>query len=471
MFVAAVAAMGGLLFGFDTGVISGALLYLRGDFHLGSLGQSFLVSSVLVGAVIGSAAAMLAGERMQRRQLILGSAVVFVLGTALATAAPSLEALVVGRGVIGLAIGLSSSIVPVYIAEIAPAAKRGAFVSLFQLAITVGIFAADLVDLAFSHVQSWRWMFVIGIAPAIALGVGILGLPESPRWLTLNGHRDDAERVLEELGDPQPGARVREIQMSVHEDAASWRVLWAPFARRALAVGLGLGVFQQLIGINTVIYYAPTILEFSGFTSHTVSLLATLGIGGVNVAMTFVALLLVDRFERRHLLMVGLVPMAAALTSMGVAFQVHSGAVKWIAIASLVGYVGAFAISWGWGFWLLNSELYPLEVRGRGTGLVVMTQWAANLAVSLTFLPLVGAIGKPATFWIYAALAVAAFLFTVHFVPETKGQTLEEIERFWRQGADGRTRALPALSRIGDELGGSEASASAEGPKTRRHAA
>ena len=440
-FIAAVAAMGGLLFGFDTGVISGALLYLRGDFNLGSLGQSFVVSSVLVGAVIGSAGAMLAGERMERRRLILGSAAVFVLGTVLATAAPSVEALVIGRGIIGLAIGLSSSVVPVYIAEIAPAARRGGFVSLFQLAITVGIFAANLVDLAFSHIHSWRWMFVIGIAPAVALWVGVLGLPESPRWLALNGHPDDAEHVLEQLNDPDPHARVREIEASISRDTTSWRILWAPFARRALAVGLGLGIFQQLIGINTVIYYAPTILEFSGFTSHTVSLLATLGIGAVNVAMTVVALLLVDRFGRRRLLMIGLVPMALTLTSIGIAFQLHSSAVKWIAIASLVGYVGAFAVSWGWGFWLLNSELYPLEVRGRGTGLVVMVQWAANLAVSLTFLPLVGAIGKPATFWIYAGLAAAAFLFTTLFVPETKGRSLEWIESFWRERVERATES------------------------------
>jgi sugar porter (SP) family MFS transporter len=434
-YVAAVAALGGLLFGYDTGVISGALLFVKRSFHLGSTGQSVVVSAVLVGAVIGAGAAMLIGDRIGRRVLIAASAVVFIVGTAIAAGATGVGVLITGRAILGVAIGLSSSVVPVYIAEISPERRRGGFVALFQLAITVGIFLAYLVNYAFASIQGWRWMFLCGVAPALVLFAGVLVLPRSPRWLALVGRGDEAREVLVAIGAQDVDEQLAEIEASFENARAGWRELWAPFARNALVVGLGLGIFQQFIGINTVIYYAPTILQFSGFKSATVSILATMGVGAVNVAMTVVAVRLIDRVGRRPLLLGGLVPMALSLVAIGVAFELHGGVVRWIAIASLIVYVGSFAVSWGWGFWLLNAELYPLEVRGRGTGLVVMVQWVANLAVSLTFLLLIHAIGKPATFWLYAALCVAAIVFTAIFVPETKGKTLEEIEEYWRSRA------------------------------------
>jgi sugar porter (SP) family MFS transporter len=445
LYVAAVAALGGLLFGYDTGVISGALLFVKQRFQLGSTGQSVVVSAVLVGAVIGAAAAMLIGDRIGRKVLITASAVVFIVGTAIAAGASSIAVLIAGRAVLGVAIGLSSSVVPVYIAEISPERRRGGFVALFQLAITVGIFLAYVVDYAFASIHGWRWMFLFGVAPALVLFAGVLVLPRSPRWLALAGREEEAREVLAEIGEGDIDAEFAEIEASFEHAQASWRELWAPFARNALLVGLGLGIFQQFIGINTVIYYAPTILQFSGFQSATVSILATMGVGAVNVAMTVAAVRLIDRVGRRPLLLGGLIPMALALVAIGVAFDLHSGPVRWIAIVSLIVYVGSFAVSWGWGFWLLNAELYPLEVRGRGTGLVVMVQWAANLAVSLTFLLLIHAIGKPATFWLYAVLCVAAIVFTAFFVPETKGKTLEEIEAFWRSRTEHKLKPATVL--------------------------
>jgi MFS transporter, SP family, galactose:H+ symporter len=443
LFVSTVAALGGLLFGYDTGVISGALLFIKNSFHLGAAGQGVVVSAVLVGAVLGAALAMALGDRISRRRLIFSSALVFTLGSIIATVATSTSILVTGRAILGIAIGLSSSVVPVYIAEVSPEKRRGGYVALFQLAITAGIFLAYLINLAFAGLEGWRWMFLCGIVPALALWVGMLFLPDSPRWLVLRGRTSEAGEALEALGEPDSQARIKEIQGSISHTSGSWRELLLPFARRALLVGLGLGIFQQFIGINTVIYYAPTILQFSGFHSATVAILATLGVGAVNVLMTFVALRLIDRVGRRPLLIGGLVPMAAALFAIGFAFDVSSGAVQWIAIASLVVYVGSFAVSWGWGFWLLNAELYPLEVRGRGTGLVVMIQWAANLAVSLTFLLLIQAIGKPATFWLYAGLCLLALIFTLVRVPETKGRTLEQIEAYWRRRTAPSPTALP----------------------------
>src|SRR5919197_1298352 len=401
LYVAAVAALGGLLFGYDTGVISGALLFVKRSFHLGPTGQSVVVSAVLVGAVIGAGAT-------------------------------SIGVLIAGRAILGVAIGLSSSVVPVYIAEISPERRRGGFVALFQLAITVGIFLAYVVNYAFASIHGWRWMFLCGVAPALVLLVGVLVLPRSPRWLALVGREKEAREVLAAIGEEDVDEELAEIEASFEHAQAGWRGLWAPLARNALLVGLGLGIFQQFIGINTVIYYAPTILQFSGFKSATISILATMGVGAVNVAMTVVAVRLIDRVGRRPLLLGGLIPMALSLVAIGVAFDLGGGPVRWIAIASLIVYVGSFAVSWGWGFWLLNAELYPLEVRGRGTGLVVMVQWVANLAVSLTLLLLIHTIGKPATFWLYAALCAAAIVFTAFFVPETKGKTLEEIEAYWR---------------------------------------
>jgi sugar porter (SP) family MFS transporter len=458
LYVAAVAALGGLLFGYDTGVISGALLFVKRSFHLGATGQSVVVSAVLVGAVIGAAAAMLIGDRIGRRVLIAASAMVFIAGTAVAAGATSVAVLIAGRGILGVAIGLSSSAVPVYIAEISPERRRGGYVALFQLAITVGIFLAYVVNYVFASIDGWRWMFLCGVAPALVLFGGVLVLPRSPRWLALAGRNEEAREVLAAIGEGDVDEELAAIEASFEHAQAGWRELWAPFARNALLVGLGLGVFQQFIGINTVIYYAPTILQFSGFKSATVSILATMGVGAVNVAMTLVAVRLIDRVGRRPLLLGGLIPMALALVAIGVAFDLRSGAVRWIAIASLIVYVGAFAVSWGWGFWLLNAELYPLEVRGRGTGLVVMVQWAANLTVSLTFLLLIHAIGKPATFWLYAALCAAAIVFTAIFVPETKGKTLEEIEAYWRRrperGSAQPSVLRPAEARAGDREAG-----------------
>lgn len=293
-------------------------------------------------------------------------------------------------------------------------------------------------------------MFLYGIVPAVALFVGMLFLPDSPRWLVLKGRQREAEQTLEQLGEADAGGRVKEIEKTISMRRPRWRELLVPFARRALLVGAGPGIFQQFIGINTVIYYAPTILQFSGIKSATVAILATVGVGVVNVGMTLVAIRLVDRVGRRPLLIGGLIPMALALFAIGLGFDISSPALRWIAIVSLAVYVGSFAISWGWGFWVLDSELYPLEVRGRGTGLVVMLQWAANLLVSLTFLLLIDAIGKPATFWLDAALCMLALAFTLAFVPETKNKTLE---RYWREITSSRggerRRVVPPRGQVG----------------------
>jgi len=452
---AALAALNGLLFGFDTGVISGAFLYIRDSFEMTSLfgvalGSStvegLVVSGALVGAIVGAALGGRLADRIGRRRLILIAAVVFFVGSATMAVAPSVEVLVIGRVVDGVAIGFASIVGPLYISEISPPKIRGSLVSLNQLAITSGILVSYLVNYAFAESGAWRLMLGAGTVPAVVLLVGMLYMPESPRWLYENGRVSDARDVLSRTrSDAEIEAELAEIEETVEREDGELRDLVEPWLRPMLIVGVGLAAFQQVTGINTVIYYAPTILESTGF-ADTASILATVGIGVVNVAMTVVAIALIDRTGRRPLLLVGLGGMSLTLLALGGAFYLPglSGIVGWIALGSLMLYVAFFAIGLGPVFWLLISEIYPLQVRGSAMGVVTVVNWAANLLVAQTFLGLIDIFGQSGTFWLYAALSVGALAFTYALVPETKGRSLEAIE------ADLRETALGGDSHVDD---------------------
>ncbi|UVE51665.1 sugar porter family MFS transporter [Haloferax larsenii] len=440
---AALAALNGLLFGFDTGVISGAFLYIKDTFTMSPLAQGIVVSGALAGAAFGAALGGHLADRWGRRRLILVSAVVFFVGSLVMAIAPTVEVLVVGRLIDGVAIGFASIVGPLYLSEIAPPKIRGSLVSLNQLAVTVGILSSYFVNYAFADAGQWRWMLGTGMVPALILGAGMVFMPESPRWLVEHGREGQARDVLSRTRtDDQIRAELDEIQETIEQEDGSIRDLLEPWMRPALVVGVGLAVLQQVTGINTVIYYAPTILESTGFESSA-SILATVGIGVVNVVMTIVAVLLIDRTGRRPLLSVGLVGMTLTLFGLGAAFYLPglSGLVGWIATGSLMLYVAFFAIGLGPVFWLLISEVYPLKVRGTAMGVVTVFNWFANLAVSLTFPIMVGAITKAGTFWVYAILSAVALAFTYVFVPETKGRSLEAIESDLRDSMLGRQDA------------------------------
>ena len=436
-FAAAFAALGGLLFGYDTGVISGAELFLKNDFTLSTFALEVIVSGVLAGAAVG---AMLGGrlaDLFGRRRLLIVTAIIFGVGAIVCAAATSPVILIVGRIVVGLGIGLSSGTVPVYISEVSPADARGWQVSLFQLAITLGILAAYMVDYAFAAIQGWRWMFGLAVIPAAIFGLGMVFLPESPRWLASRGHRDKARAMLAHIrGTQDVGAELQEIESSLAHADERGRLadLLAPSIRPALVVGVGLAIFQQVTGINTVIYYAPLIIQSAGISSASGAILATAGIGAVNVLMTIVAMRLIDRMGRRPLLLVGIAGMVVTLGLLGLAFHMSekSGVLVWTAVISMMAYVASFAISLGPIFWLLISEIYPLKIRSSSEGLAAAFNWGSNLLVSLTFLTLLQMIGAASTFWLYGLFAVAAWIFSYFLVPETKGRTLEEIEEFWR---------------------------------------
>jgi SP family galactose:H+ symporter-like MFS transporter len=435
---AAFAGLGGLLFGYDTGVISGAELFFKNDFSLSVFSLEVIVSLGLAGAAIGALGGGRLADLFGRRTLLIATAAIFAVGAIVCAAATSPGMLILGRVIVGLGIGLSSSTVPVYISEVAPADARGWTVSLFQLAITIGILLAYVVDYAFANVQGWRWMFGLSVVPAAIFAIGMVYLPESARWLAKRGYHDRARAVLARIRDTsEVDAELQEIEQTLarSETHGNWRDLLNPVLRPALIVGIGLAVFQQITGINTVIYYAPMIIQSAGISSASGAILATAGIGVVNVLMTIVSMWLIDRVGRRPLLLTGIAGMVVTLGVLGWAFHSsnRTGSLAWLAVISMMLYVASFAISLGPIFWLLIAEIYPLRVRSSSEGLAATFNWSSNLLVSLTFLTLLQVIGAPRTFWLYGLFAIGAWLFSYRLVPETKGRTLEEIENFWRK--------------------------------------
>lgn len=436
--IAFIAALAGLLFGYDTGVISGAILYLKDQFNLTSVVVERVVSAVLLGAVIGAAFSGAMADKIGRRRSIVITALFFSLGAIGSAFSPSIPVLIGCRFLIGLAIGVASYVAPLYISEISPANVRGSLVSLNQLMITCGIVVSYLIDYMLTLGKNeWRWMFGLGAIPAVILLIGMIYLPETPRWLISRGLVDKAKDVLCRTGSANNvDAEIKNISGSMSDKKCSWSEVFAPWVRPALFVGIILAFFQQATGINTIIYYAPTIFEFAGFGTHKVAILATVGVGVVNVLMTLVAIWLLDRLGRKPLLYIGMAGMALSLTVLGIAFNVAalSDFLKWIAVGSVLVYIASFAISLGPIFWLIIAEIYPLEIRGRAMSLATVANWGFNMVVAATFLTLIEKLGKAETFWLFALVSVAGIIYCYLFVPETKGCTLEQIEEHLRSG-------------------------------------
>jgi sugar porter (SP) family MFS transporter len=418
---AAITALGGLLFGYDTGVIAGVLLFVGDTFHgLTSFDKELLTSILLVGAVIGAQIAGRVADRVGRRPTVLGTAALFVVGVALAAFSPSFGVLVAARIVIGLAVGSASMVVPLYIGEIAPPRVRGALVSFNQLAITLGILVSYLVGYGLSSSANWRLMFGLAAIPAILMFIGMLFQHESPHWLVAHGREEEARQVLHRVrteAEIEPEiAQVRELSGR----KSSFREVFSPTIRRVVIIGVALAVFQQITGINTIIYYAPTLLKGAGLGSSA-ALLANVVNGAVNVGMTCVAIWLLDRTGRRPLLL-------SALTFLIGGDSLHGGT-TYIAIAGLLIYTGSFAIGLGPVFWLLISEIYPVKIRGQAMSLATMANWGANFIVTISFLTLLSAIGNSGTFFLFGGLSLVALFYFWKQVPETTNRSLQEIER------------------------------------------
>jgi sugar porter (SP) family MFS transporter len=439
--VASVAAIAGILFGFDTGVISGAILFIKNDFTLTPFMNGLIVSAVLLGALMGSAVSGRFADRYGRRRLLIITAFIFIIGTLASALADSIMTLYFGRVIVGVAIGIASYTAPLYISEVSPANYRGMLVSLNQLAITIGIMLAYVVDAFFAASESWRWMFAMGVIPAIILFFGMLFLPQSPRWLLYKGYFDSAKKTLQKIRETEHvDEELNEIKSSF-VGKSDWRMLFKPWVKPAIIICLGLGFFQQATGINTIIYYAPTIFEMAGFKSALVAILATAGVGLVNVLFTIIALPLIDRWGRRPLLIVGVTGMLLSLAALSLAFYygASSGPIlKWTALGSMLLYIACFAISLGPIMWLMFAEVFPLEIRGLGSSLAVAASWGFNGIVALTFLPLVDRLGASGAFIIYSIISVLGLIFVITKIPETKGVSLERIEMNLRKGVSSR---------------------------------
>ena len=439
--IASVASLGGLLFGYDTGVISGALLYIQDAFHLSTTMEGIVTSAVLVGAVLGAAVGGPLTDRFGRKRVIIAMAVLFGLGSLLSAASIHLWMLIAARLVLGVAIGVASMLTPLYLSETAPAEKRGTVVSLNQLCITSGILASYLVDYAMADVPgTWRWMLGLGVVPSILLGLGMLALPESPRWLAAQERWHEAREVLRVLrGHADVDAEMDGLEKDIRMDRSA-TTLGAMFtasrARTPLIVGIGLAIFQQVTGINTVIYYAPHILQQAGFASKSAAILATAGIGLVNVLMTIVALLLMDRVGRRKLLLGGLAAMAVCLLVLTGAFATGgSQMLGTVTALALAAYVGSFALGLGPVFWLLIAEIFPLAYRGRGMSVASGINWGANLIVALVFLDMIRLLTPSGTFGLFTTATMLALAFAWRWVPETSGRSLEDIESEMTSGS------------------------------------
>ena len=429
---AGITALGGLLFGYDTGVVSGALLFIKKDFGgLSSFQQELVTSLLLVGAVVGALAAGRISDWIGRRRTVLITALVFIVGVLLAAFTPTYPTLLVARIIIGLAVGSASMVVPLYIGEIVPPRVRGGLVSLNQLAITVGILGSYLIDYGLSGTGNWRLMFGLAAIPAAALFLGMLFQQESPHWLIRQGREDEARAVLRRVRyDSDIDAEIDEVR-EISQREGGLRDLVSPKVRPLLVVGVMLAVFQQITGINTVIYYAPTLLQGAGF-GNSGALLANVVNGAVNVGMTIVAIWLLDRVGRRPLLLSGTAGMAVGMTITALSFlggEHLTGALAIVAVLGLLIYTGSFAIGLGPVFWLLIAEIYPLKIRGAAMSVASMANWAANFVVTVSFLTLLSAIGGVGAFFLFGFLTLVALAYFWRRVPETKGRSLQEIER------------------------------------------
>jgi sugar porter (SP) family MFS transporter len=464
--IAAIASTGGLLFGFDTGVISGALPFLKQSWDLTTGQQELVTTAVLVGAVIGALGSGRITDIVGRKKVIIVTSLIFAVGSILTGAAPSMWFLAASRVILGIAIGISSFAVPLYISEISPVKARGALVSSFQLMITIGIVASYFSDLAFADEAnpfSWRWMFYVGVFPAIILFIGMMFLPETPRFLIGKGREEEGRKVLEKVEDPDlvesSIANIKE-EISQDQESVGFKELFSKTWRIPLLIAIGIMFVQQFVGINTVIYYAPTLFLIAGFEGAKAAIVATISVGVVNVAATVVAMFLIDKIGRRKLYFIGVTGIMISLTALGMFFFMHESLgenLKFIIVGTVLIYIVFFAISLGPLGWLIISEIFPLKIRGIGMSVGALSNWFFNGIVAFTFLKLAWLFtgdgmeitktvikdGKevietdpnPAgAFLLYAGVAILGIIWGYKYIPETKGVSLEQIEEHWRQG-------------------------------------
>ncbi len=453
--VGVVIMLAGALFGYDQGVISGALTGIQKQFNVGTLLLEVITSWVTLGAMAGALVAGAVADRLGRRRTIIAAAVLFVVGALAESLAPATGVLVVGRLVVGFGVGVASVAAPLYAAELAPARVRGRMISLYQLAITMGIFVAYFADYLLIEGNQWRVMLGVSAIPALLLFVAIAPMPDSPRWFVKMGRHEEARAALDKVeSDRDIDAELEEMEeLNRQEAAGTWRAVFEPTWRRPLLIGVVLAALQQFTGINAIIYYADKIFAAAGYASPASQSLATLlAIGAVNVVATFIAVAWVDRFGRKPLLVVGSIGMCASLIVVGAMFEelgskgaTGGGSVAGVVtLVGLVVFIASFAFSLGPVVWTIINEIFPSHVRGKAVAVATGANWFSAWLVAQFFLSLVGLITEAGTFWLFAAFCVATLFFVQRFVPETKGRSLEELEAAWHLRRPGGAPAAPA---------------------------
>src|SRR5579875_3592273 len=432
--IAILAALGGFLFGYDTGIVGGALPLITSKLHLSAGQESWVTGSLLLGAVTGAAMSGYLADKIGRKWTLFVAGVIYT-GAAIASGLTgSLPPLCIARGVLGLAVGTASFVAPMYIGEHSPKELRGGMTALTQVAITFGILIAYFVaDALKGNSSGWNWMFGLGAVPGVILALSMLIVPETPRWLVEHGREDQAKKLLSRNRSEQHAdEEIKEIkEVSAEQGEFGVRNLIGDRVRPLLVIGATMAIMQQLIGINTVIYYGSTILGFAGLSISS-SIAQAVFIGLVNFVFAVVAVFLLDKVGRRPPLLIGTAGSVIGLIVLGWYFDMgtkfeHSNA--WIALAAMMFYIACFEISLGPIFWVMIAEIFPLRARAKAMAMCTMFNWAFNFIVSYWFLNLVGAIGQPETFWLYAMFGVIAVIFFAWKVPETKNRSLEQIER------------------------------------------
>ncbi len=444
--IAIIAAIGGFLFGYDTGIISVANVYAAKSLHFGTLGESWTVGALLLGAISGAALAGWTADAFSRKWTKFVGGCIYAVAALGSAFAPTLITLCTARYVLGFAVGTASFVAPMYISEQAPKSLRGGLTTFNQVMITLGILVAYIAGFALKgFTTNWRWMLGFGAVPGIALAIGMVVVPHTPRWLVQKGREDQARGVLRRTHSPETVDNeldeIKDVAQSQH--AARLRRLWSPRIRPLLIVGIALAVFQQILGINTVIYFGTTIVGFMGYKVGA-SVGVTVYLGIINWAFAVIAVVLMDKVGRRPLLLVGTAGQVLGLLSLGFFFMQGSAfqhANPGWGVASVMFYLAAFEISLGPVFWLMISEIFPLRIRGKAMAVATMFNWTFNFFISYFFLEMTKGIGRDGTFWMYAVFGVGALAFFFVRVPETKNRSLEEIEAEIRGEDSGEERA------------------------------
>lgn len=427
-----VATLGGLMFGFDVGIISGAIPFIQPYFGWTELQLGWGVSSILVGAIIGAFGTGALTEKYGRKRLLISVALFFAFSCAGMALAGTQLIFISFRVLGGLAVGAVSVLSPMYVAEVAPPRIRGTLITIYQLAITLGILVSYLVNYALHDVENnWRWMFATGLFPSVVFFVGLIFIPESPRWLLKAGFKEKARVVLERIGGIAfAGSELAEIENSLKDSGrgSALRMLFAPRYRKVIILGLLLAVFVQISGINTVVDYAPKILMAAGLEIRN-ALLQTSLIGLVNFAFTFFAVWLIDRLGRRTFYLIGSSGMAVTLLMLAAAFHFELNPI--FTTICIMLFIAFFASCIGPAFWTLVAEMFPNRIRGQAVALASFTQWVFNFLVVLFFPYVLDALGGSFTFLFLSTMAFIQLLIAWFFIKETKGKTLEEIEELY----------------------------------------